>query len=529
MKYTTKLAGLMGAAGLAVAVGMTAGLARADVSVVYSAVPLSPTATVPGAVDLSGAPVVTQFATMPEFWLSPDGTRWLIRGTTSQATDQNTVVVLGMGTSGSVVVQEGRPFPGAVGSEVVDFVSTLNPQPFNANNQWVFPVRARGGTTGVANKIIRWDAAGVGTLRFQQGGAYTGLTDLAPAVSGDEQLGNSQASAHLLNDGRIGWQDNSVTNLSSTRRPVTAYDAVKHLQSRLDTVTAIDGMTPILITNIGSTGTLSVFQTSPDGTRVVFRGSVDQDNNGSPTGDPDVVVVDGQVRVQEGLAIPGSTIVPTAINSMYVAPNNDWYARGTDSAGVWATRNGVVIAKTGDAVGADAWASSFLAIIGNTSGDWAIAGKTNNANTAIDDVVVVNGQVVLREGDAVSIDIDGNGTAETAYIGRANTTLAAFTANSAIGLGPDETLYILANLRSAQAGGTDLGPSAGAAVALIRVTPPAPSCPADYNNSGSVTVQDIFDFLSGYFSGAPAADFNGVGGLTVQDIFDYLTAYFQGC
>ena len=56
-----------------------------------------------------------------------------------------------------------------------------------------------------------------------------------------------------------------------------------------------------------------------------------------------------------------------------------------------------------------------------------------------------------------------------------------------------------------------------------------PCCKADYNQSGSVTVQDIFDFLGGYFSQDAKADINGVGGVTVQDIFDYLAAYFGGC
>ncbi len=54
-------------------------------------------------------------------------------------------------------------------------------------------------------------------------------------------------------------------------------------------------------------------------------------------------------------------------------------------------------------------------------------------------------------------------------------------------------------------------------------------CRPDFNNSGSLTVQDIFDFLTAYFSGDPRADFNGAGGITVQDIFDYLSAYFGGC
>jgi len=55
------------------------------------------------------------------------------------------------------------------------------------------------------------------------------------------------------------------------------------------------------------------------------------------------------------------------------------------------------------------------------------------------------------------------------------------------------------------------------------------ACAADFNDNGGVTVQDIFDFLSAYFTAAPRADFNGVGGITVQDIFDYLSAYFAGC
>jgi hypothetical protein len=53
-------------------------------------------------------------------------------------------------------------------------------------------------------------------------------------------------------------------------------------------------------------------------------------------------------------------------------------------------------------------------------------------------------------------------------------------------------------------------------------------CKADYNNDGMLAVQDIFDFLNGWFAGNPAADFNG-GGLSVQDIFDFLNEWFSGC
>lgn len=52
-------------------------------------------------------------------------------------------------------------------------------------------------------------------------------------------------------------------------------------------------------------------------------------------------------------------------------------------------------------------------------------------------------------------------------------------------------------------------------------------CRCDWNQSGMVTVQDIFDYLSSYFIGA--GDFNESGATTIQDIFDFLVCYFSGC
>jgi hypothetical protein len=52
---------------------------------------------------------------------------------------------------------------------------------------------------------------------------------------------------------------------------------------------------------------------------------------------------------------------------------------------------------------------------------------------------------------------------------------------------------------------------------------------ADFNASGSLSVQDMFEFLAAYFGGDVRADVNRSMGLTVQDIFDFLAAYFAGC
>ncbi len=54
-------------------------------------------------------------------------------------------------------------------------------------------------------------------------------------------------------------------------------------------------------------------------------------------------------------------------------------------------------------------------------------------------------------------------------------------------------------------------------------------CLADFNCSGTVTVQDIFDYLSAWFTGSQGSDFDSSGAANVQDIFDFLGSWFSGC
>ncbi len=70
----------------------------------------------------------------------------------------------------------------------------------------------------------------------------------------------------------------------------------------------------------------------------------------------------------------------------------------------------------------------------------------------------------------------------------------------------------------------------GAAIGIrVLGTPTTPPCTPDFNHSGGLEVQDIFDFLAAWFAGNPNADFNHANGLGVQDIFDFLGAWFAGC
>jgi hypothetical protein len=81
-----------------------------------------------------------------------------------------------------------------------------------------------------------------------------------------------------------------------------------------------------------------------------------------------------------------------------------------------------------------------------------------------------------------------------------------------------------------QGGNTPWQSGSGAAIGVqVLGTPAAGACAPDFNHSGGVEVQDIFDFLAAWFAGNPNADFNHVNGIGVQDIFDFLSAWFAGC
>lgn len=56
-----------------------------------------------------------------------------------------------------------------------------------------------------------------------------------------------------------------------------------------------------------------------------------------------------------------------------------------------------------------------------------------------------------------------------------------------------------------------------------------PSCAADFDGTGTLSVADVFTYISAWFAGEARADFNHGNGLTAQDIFDYLAAWFAGC
>ena len=108
-------------------------------------------------------------------------------------------------------------------------------------------------------------------------------------------------------------------------------------------------------------------------------------------------------------------------------------------------------------------------------------------------------------------------------------------------MGRGESVYV-ANMLFADEAMSDAqvgalgGPNARG---IVHLRPAAPSCPADFDGNGVVSIDDLFLYFNAYFTGCTGqpgtpcfgrtADVNGAGGVTIDDLFLYINLYFVGC
>jgi hypothetical protein len=208
-------------------------------------------------------------------------------------------------------------------------------------------------------------------------------------------------------------------------------------------------------------------------------------------------------------------------------------SRGRDNSGTaasapdWAVMNGALIAATGDAVApGENWGDTFFAVTANRVGDWVLAGNTSNADPAQDNVVVLNGEVVMREGDPVDLDDDGQFD-DDAFIGRGVNTNAAFNPNTWY-LTDDRVLYGIVMLRNSAGQDLTSNPVFGTPQAFIRIDLGS-DCYPDCNADGALTVADFGCFQTRFVAGEPYADCNADSLLTVADFGCFQTKFVAGC
>ncbi len=428
--------------------GVVGGVANAvGPNVIYSEVATAPSGSVPGALGPGAVPVSTNWLAIEEVVVRPDGGQWIVKGRTTQATTNDSILMIGSGLSGTMFVQDGQPLQGGTPAEQYDFFDTPIPASWDSAGNIAFSCRAKGGLASTFEKVIKYNGVSHGIV-LQMGDPALGLIDNPPGNSGDETFGNSINSVHLLDDGRVGFVNTPITNLSSTRYPAFFRGNTSFRQS---------GVSPIG-GNVWDSFVLEGAGGTPDGAHWFARGD-DENPNTAIDG---IMAVDDVVVLREGSPVAGpGTPTMSAVNFARMLTDGTWYARGNDPAGDdWAVRSGALLAKTGDLIsGAEHWGNSIVAFTGNLLGQWVMAGNTDNADLTKDNVLAYMGtSVLLREGDP--IDVDGNGVYDD------NAFVNSFQVDD-LNLTPDGWVYLLVTLRN--------GAGTGIGDAFLRLAVPEPT------------------------------------------------------
>lgn len=388
---------------------------------IYTQIAGHPTATVPGLLDGGDQPVFGEFDQMLNINVSQDGTRWTMEGGSNLATAIDGVMMVGSGFTGTVFGQEGKQAFGAPAGTLYTFFD--DDVGFNSNNDFAW-----GALTSVtANSDITYtNVGGVNAHISQTGTPVNGLQ------SGSGTIANSTVSQHLLNDGRVGF---NMSNISGSRAALGYWDSVSGINVFVErNVTSIDGD---LITGLPVD---RIFFTTPNALHTLFRATI---SGGS------MLVYDGSRVLRTGDALPDASGTINAVNDCHMSNNGSWIARGDKPGGDdWVIRNGAMVAATGQSIegGAEMWGNAIGTVRVNDNGDYLVVGNTNIGDPLLDNVIVVNGDVVVRESDPV--DLNGNGLFDD------DIYITSFTGTGNVWLSNDLKIHFLANLRNGE--GTNL-------------------------------------------------------------------------
>ena len=363
-----------------------------DVTVIHTDVVGHPTAAVPGF-------PAAQFSSFDRPYGSPNG-NWILTADTDLATTADELIMV----NGVVQLFEGDAAAWSPG-ELVGLLDTR--VDINDAGNWVFATNTDGATT--ADEYIVQSIGGVLSAAAQEGGAIPALT---PPLTGAGPFtwGTTLESPVIAADGTVGFSSDTIGGALTTENDILVLGTGLLAQ---EGVTQPAGQ---LGAEFWENFDLSDYFISADGAHWIAQGDLTGD-----TASDDVVVVDGQVVLQENVIIPGSSftnpIDGNGIVGVSMDPAGNWFARGNNDTTEqdWVVRNGAVIAATGDPIftgATEVWSDAefsdcFFLHVGNSGGDWVIGGVSDGP-TATNGVIVANGTVeVVREGEP--LDVDGNG------------------------------------------------------------------------------------------------------------------------
>ncbi|MEM6672036.1 MAG: hypothetical protein AAF726_04290 [Planctomycetota bacterium] len=336
---------------------------------------------------------------------SPGG-NWIITAFADLPSDEAELVLV----NGTVVQREGQPGPWTGGTENAG--SFDRRCDVNDSGDFTFATN----TDGAANDdYIVTNVGGAWGFAAREGDAIGPL----PGNTYDDLID----SPIMLASGAVGFSADGIDGaVPSTQDDILVLDGTLLLQEGVSIPAGQAAGAMEFMENFD----LSDFFATEDGANWLIQGDLTGDSASD-----DVVILNGNVVLQEGTIVPGSTFTDpidfAGIFAVYLDEGGNWFARGDNdvSSVDWIVRNGTLLKTLGDPIFAGAtevfddttFAPGFFMHIGNSFGDYIIGGVTNSVNLDANAVLVKNDErVICREGDPV--DLDGNGMLDDdAFIG----------------------------------------------------------------------------------------------------------------
>lgn len=463
--------------------------ATAPIKGLFSTIVASPTSNVPG---LPGLHFATT-AGVERPYRSPDGTKWIMLSDTDAAvaTADQVMLVGTVGGSFDVVAQEGvtvLPHGETWGTSPRDQMG------INNSGQYVFTTNANGASTTDDEMVVKWDGTQL-VIVAREG-------SLCPAFPPEDNViyGATTHSPSIQDDGTVSFYFTLANTPAGQENTYLTDDGVTILAQEGVTIPTNQGNATTHAYDLFTAGSIAVgLSTNAAGTS--FCGMIELIT--APTAEDKTVVVNNDVKIQEGFVVPGSgftSIVASGSPLMnFMESTGDWFSYGSNVDGQdWVVRNGLVIAATGAEVlpesglfwGDASFAQTFFSAVGSPNGNYVVGGVFNGpviSNAAL----VMNGTtIVARENDP--IDLDNNGLFDDGTYIRTFSNNKIFMNNSVI-----YTVVTLRGENAALCGGSDTTSLGDALISIpIGGTGPLPCCKGDLDGSANVDQLDVNEFIA---------------------------------
>ncbi|MEM9555478.1 MAG: hypothetical protein AAGC60_14575 [Acidobacteriota bacterium] len=359
-----------------------------QVSVIFTNLAGDPSSAVPGLPGASFQPGTgtTQF---DRVFGSPSGL-WILTADTDRPAGTDEVLVV----DSMLGAVEGDPASWTGGTEAIGSLETRCG--VNDSGDWVFATNTDG-PTGADEYIVR-STAGVLAAVAHEGQPVAAI----PGAT----WGSTLESAQIAADGTVGLVSDSLGGVPTAENEAFLFGSG---------LLAREGESPLgqVGTEVWENFDVNDAWVSADGARWIAQGDLT-----GATATDDVVVVDREVVVQEGVVVAGSGFVSPvdSVQGVHMSASGVWMVRGDNDDGLdWVLVDGAVVAQTGTPFiggAVERWddtdfSDCYFLHVANSAGDFVVGGVTDAASD-VNGVLALNGTTeIVRESDPIDLDGDG--------------------------------------------------------------------------------------------------------------------------